>query len=204
MLAAWGPFMASHGIVLVTMNTTTNMDYVDSRAVQHKRVVGLLKDENTRSNSPLYGKLSDRFGVMGWSMGGGSTWINSADKSLNLKSAMTLAGHNLTAVSPASRGGSTYCPTLIMNGATDTTILGGMGQSSGVFGNIPDGVPKIIYEVSGAGHFSWSSPTSAGADVAKLALAFQKTFLEGDTRWAQFLDDTPSRAATFSTNIVPQ
>jgi dienelactone hydrolase len=200
MLAAWGPFFASHGIVLVTMSTTTTQDQVDSRDDQQRNALNALKAENTRSGSPLYGKLSNRFGVMGWSMGGGATWINAAQVS-GLKSAMSLAGHNATA-SSAADGDNIQCPTLIMNGATDTTILGGMGQSSGVYDAIDDSIAKILYEVRGVGHFGWSSPTSAGTAVAELALAFQKTFLEGDVRWAKFIVREPSNAADWETNIT--
>lgn len=183
----WGPFFASHGIVMVTMDSETTLDTVDQRADQQREVLDFLKRENTNSRSPLYGKLAtDRFGVTGWSMGGGATWINSADYS-GLKTAMSLAGHNLTALDPDSRGYSTRIPTLIMNGALDTTYLGGLGQSDGVYNAIPYGVPKVFYEVSSAGHFAWGSPTSASDDVAKVALAFQKTFLEGDTRWAEYI-----------------
>lgn len=36
---------------------------------------------------------------------------------------------------------------------------------------------------------------------AELALAFQKTFLEGDTRWGKFLVTEPRDAADWETNI---
>jgi dienelactone hydrolase len=199
MLAAWGPFFASHGIVLVTMSTTTTSDNVDSRDDQQRNALNALKAENTRSGSPLLGKLSNRFGVMGWSMGGGATWINAAQYA-GLKSAMSLAGHNATA-SAAADGTNIKCPTLIMNGAEDTSILGGQGQSPGVYDAIADNIAKVIYEVDGVGHMDWATPTTAGNAVAEMALAFQKTFLEGDTRWAKFIVVEPSNAATWETNI---
>ncbi|HYH01762.1 MAG TPA: hypothetical protein VEC37_01545 [Bacillota bacterium] len=203
MLAAWGPFFASHGIILVTFDTRTSFDSVTSRANQQRIILDTLKEENTRSASPLYGKLAtDRLGAMGWSMGGGATWINSAQYA-GLKTAMTLAGHNLSALSSDSRGRNTKCPTLIMNGALDTTYLGGLGQSSGVYNNIPAGIPKVLYEVSTAGHFSWSSPTSANSNVAAIALAFQKTFLDGDTRWAQYISRPLTGVATWRTANIP-
>ncbi|MCJ8500340.1 dienelactone hydrolase family protein [Desulfatitalea alkaliphila] len=200
MLAAWGPFFASHGIVLVTMSTTTTMDTVDSRDDQQRDALDALKAEHTRSGSPLQGKLSNRFGVMGWSMGGGATWIN-ASKVAGLKSAMSLAGHNATALDRDARGGNIKCPTLIMNGATDMTILGGMGQSSGVYDAIANNIPKILYEVRGVGHMSWMTPTQPGNAAAELALAFQKTFLEGDTRWGEFIVQEPRNASDWETNI---
>lgn len=202
MFAAWGPFFASHGIVLVTMNTTTTMVQVDQRDDQQRKVLDALKAENTRSGSPLNGKLAtDRIGAVGWSMGGGATWINSAQYP-GLKTAFSLAGHNMTAMAPASKGGSTKCPTLLINGATDSTILGGMGQSDGVYRNIPSGIPKVFYEVRGKGHMTWGSPTAGGAASGEIALAFQKTFLDGDLRWAKFIKK-PSNASKWETANIP-
>ncbi len=207
MYQAWGPFFASHGIVMVTMDTTTTMDSVNSRATQQLNVVNILKRENTRNATtlrpnPLKGKLNiNRIGVTGWSMGGGATWINSAQT--GIKTAMSLAGHNATATGTAATGRSTKCPTLLMNGALDTTILGGLGQSEGVYSSIPAGIAKVIYVVSTAGHMDWGSPTSASNGSARIALAFQKTFLDGDTRWVGYIA-RPSDASTWNTANLPQ
>lgn len=204
MFAAWGPFFASHGIVMVTMDTSTALDTVDQRASQQKQVLDALKRENTRSASALYGKLNTaRLGAVGWSMGGGATWINSAEYA-GLKSAMSLAGHNLTAVDIDSRGGNTRIPTLILNGALDLTYLGGLGQSDGVYNNIRSGVPKVFYEVSSAGHFDWGSPTAANRAVAGIALAFHKTFLDGDTRWVSYIRRPSSDVSKWATASLPQ
>ncbi|WP_290582808.1 dienelactone hydrolase family protein [Ketobacter sp.] len=199
MFAAWGPFFASHGFVLVTMDTSTTLDSVDQRAAQQKEVLNALKSENTRSGSPLRGKLDTaRLGAVGWSMGGGATWINSAEYS-GLKTAMSLAGHNLTAVDIDSKGYNTRVPTLLFNGAQDLTYLGGLGQSDGVYNNIPAGIPKVFYEVSSAGHFDWGSPTAANRSVASLALAFHKAYLDGDTRWLQYITRPSSDVTTWRT-----
>lgn len=203
MYRAWGPFFASHGIVLVTMDTRTTLDTVDQRAAQQKEVLDVLKRENTRSGSPLQGKLdTSRLGAVGWSMGGGATWINSAEYN-GLKTAMSLAGHNLSAVDLDSKGYNTRVPTLLLNGALDLTYLGGLGQSIGVYNNIPRGIPKIIYEVSSAGHFDWGSPTSANRAVAGIVLAFQKTFLDGDTRWVSYIRRPSSDVAIWQTANLP-
>lgn len=202
MFAAWGPFFASHGIVMVAMNTTSTMSQVDQRDNQQRKVLDALKAENDRSASPLNGKLAtDRIGALGWSMGGGATWINSAQYP-GLKTAMSLAGHNMTAMDRDSKGGNTKCPTLLINGATDNSILGGLGQSDGVYRNIPAGIPKVFYEVRGKGHMTWGSPTQGGAASGEIALAFQKTFLDGDTRWAKFIKE-PSNASKWETANIP-
>lgn len=203
MYRAWGPFFASHGIVMVTMDTRTTSDSVNSRADQQADVLDAMKDENSRYGSPLRGKIdTSRLGAVGWSMGGGATWINSAEYN-GLKTAMSLAGHNLTSSNSNSRGRNTRVPILIMNGAQDSTILGGLGQSDGVYDNVPSGVPKVFYEVRYAGHFDWGSPTAASDEAAEIALAFQKTFLEGDTRWARFITRPTLGASEWETSNIP-
>lgn len=202
MFAAWGPFFASHGIVLVTMDTSSILISVDQRADEQAEVLDILKAENARQASPLYNKLdTERVGAMGWSMGGGATWINSAEYP-GLMTAMSLAGHNLTALNPNADGDNTKCPTIIFKGALDTTYLGGLLQSEGVYYAIPDPLPKVFYEVGTAGHFDWGSPTAANDHVAELALAFQKTFLDGDDRWEEFIEEPLFDLSTYRSENV--
>ncbi len=198
--AAWGPFFASHGIVYVNCSSTTTMDQVDPRASQQMNAINALKAANNRTGYALRGKINTaRIGVMGWSMGGGASWINSANSAV--KTAMTLAGHNMTAININSKGYGTKCPTAIFSGLMDTTMLGGMGQSEGVYMAIPYRVPKMHYQVSTAGHMSWGSPTSAGIYVARVGLAFQKTYLDGDTRWKRYIS-RPVNASIWNTSGI--
>lgn len=185
------------------MDTTTTLYSVDQRAIEQRQVLNALKGENGRVGSPLYGKLdTSRLGAMGWSMGG-ATCINSAEYS-GLKTALSLAGHNLTAIDINSKGYGTKVPTLLFNGALDFTILGGLGQSDGVYNHIPAGIPKVLYVVATAGHFDWGTPTSANVNVAQIALAFQKTFLDGDTRWVSYIKRPIWNVSTWRTASLPQ
>jgi pimeloyl-ACP methyl ester carboxylesterase len=195
--AAWGPFFASHGIVYVNADALSTMtDTVDMRATQQWDIYNAFKALNTRTGHVLKGKLNtSRIGLMGWSMGGGATWINASKT--GVKTACSLAGHNLTAVSPLARGASTKCPMLLMNGATDLTYLGGMGQSEGVYNNIPSGISKVLYVVALAGHMDWGDPNGLlTPNAGKIALAFQKTYLDGDTRWKSYIKN-PGDASTW-------
>ncbi|MBN1655505.1 MAG: hypothetical protein JXA30_17190 [Deltaproteobacteria bacterium] len=199
-IANWGPFLASHGIVFATLDTTTTGDPVTARDDALLEVIGQLKAENSKSDSPLFGKMSDRYGVSGWSMGGGGTWIAAATDA-TLKSAMSLAGHNVTAGGASIATGTTV-PSMQLCGETDTAILGGGDQSQGVYDVIPDTTPKVLYEFSGTGHMSWGGPMAAGGGtLGSYALAFQKTFLEGDQRWKPFLITEPDNASEWRTNI---
>ena len=129
--AAWGPFFASHGIVLVTMDTSSTLISVDQRAIEQRMVLDLLKAERNRPGSPLYNKIDpERVGAMGWSMGGGASWINSAE--------YPAENRHVTGRTPSDcdksqcQGYGTQCPTIIFCGLLDQTILGGMLQSETV------------------------------------------------------------------------
>lgn len=199
-IADWGPFFASHGIVLVTMDTRTTSDQVPQRARGLLEMLGDLKAENTRAGSPLQGKLStDRFGLAGWSMGGGGTWIASAAHP-ELKSAITLAGHHVTAGGARVATGSRV-PTLMLAGAQDTAILGGGNQSQDAFRVIPNTTPKIMYEMANEGHFSWGTPRTNGNASGRYVMAFEKVFLEGDTRFRFILLQEGPNASEFLSNL---
>ena len=196
----WGPFFASHGIVLVTIDTSTPLDQVTTRAAALWDALNVLKAENTRSGSPLAGKLSkDRYGLAGWSMGGGGTWIVTRDHP-ELKSAVTLAGHNLTAGGGTVALGSKV-PTLMLNGSLDTTLLGGLGQSQAAYDAIDDATPKLLYEMALDDHFSWSTPTVNGNAAGRYVMAWEKVYLEGDARYRSFLLERGPLASVWESNL---
>jgi dienelactone hydrolase len=199
-IADWGPYFASYGIVLLTIDTTTVLDQVAQRANELLDALNELKGENTRSGSPLQGKLSrTRYGLAGWSMGGGGTWIATRDHP-ELKSAVTLAGHNATAGGGLVSAGSRV-PTLMLNGGSDLTILGGLGQSEASYNAIPNSTPKLLYVMTLEGHFSWGTPTTNSGAAGRYVMAWEKLFLEGDTRYKQFLLQRGPLASTFQSNL---
>jgi dienelactone hydrolase len=199
-IADWGQFLASHGIVLVTFDTQTPLDDVPSRAVELLDALDALKDENTRADGPLQGKLSStRYGLAGWSMGGGGTWLATAENP-ELKTAVVLAGHNATAGGGSISLGSRV-PTLMLNGANDLTILGGLGQSEAAYAAIPESTPKLLYVMAGAGHFAWGTPHTNNEAAGRYVLAWEKVFLEGDQRYKRFLLRRGPLATEWETNL---
>lgn len=199
-IAAWGPFFASHGVVLVTMDGLTVNDPVEQRAKGLLDALESLKAENTREGSPLKGKLSaDRFGLAGWSHGGGGAWMASATHP-ELKSVVTLAGHN------ASAGGgmiaaASKVPTLMLNGAKDSGAIGGAGQTQAAFKGMPADTPKLMYIVTGEDHLPWGTPAAHGNVVGLYVMAWEKTFLENDSRYKKLLLQKGPDAAEWETNV---
>jgi hypothetical protein len=182
--ASWGPFYASHGIVAMIVFTTGG-DQPPARGMKLNNGITALKAENTKSGSPLFGKLAGRYGTSGYSMGGGGTTY-AATRDPMLKSSIGLA-----AWQPVGTG--VTVPTLFICGESDTTAPCRM--ASGAYGQMPATTPKMWVEVSG-GHGTFGRPTAGEGRAGSYALAFQKVFLEGDERWRPILVGAMSNATT--------
>ncbi|HTV24406.1 MAG TPA: hypothetical protein VMG12_37190 [Polyangiaceae bacterium] len=197
----WGPFFASHGIVIMTIDTNSTLDPVNTRDDQLLAALDDLRAENSRRGSPLAGALDlDRLGVSGWSMGGGGAWL-AGRSTTGLKSVLTLAGHHRTAGGAAAVARGLSVPTLMFAGSADSATLGGGNQSQQVFEIIDASVPKMLFEVQGAGHFVWGTPRTNGGAVGRYALSWQKVFLDGDERFLPFLLEEGPNASDFRSNL---
>jgi pimeloyl-ACP methyl ester carboxylesterase len=111
-------------------------------------------------------------------MGGGGTTIASG-RDATLKTSIGLA-----AWGPQTSG--VQVPTLLLCGASDSTAPCSTSQRA--YSSLPNTTQKMMVSISGATHFSWFTPTSAGGGISgETALAFQKVFLDGDERWRPLL-----------------
>ncbi|HET9953652.1 MAG TPA: hypothetical protein VFQ61_04070 [Polyangiaceae bacterium] len=192
-MRAWGPFLASHGIVTLTIGTNSGGDPPEMRAKALLDGIETLKAENERSTSPIQGKLAtNRFAVMGWSMGGGGTLI-AANGNPTLKAAIGLA-----AWSPGQQFTEDQVPTLLLAGSAD--VLAG-GQSQGFYSSIPNSTPKMLFEVAGGDHSIANDPSSARGEIGRYGLSWLKVFLEGDLRYREFLRVKPTQSSDFRANI---
>lgn len=177
----WAPLYASWGIVAMTINTGSG-DQPNVRGQKLLKGIAAFKAENMKSGSPLEGKLAGRYGTSGFSMGGGGTSLASVtDKTLLTSVAVMPWG-------PARSGVQT--PTLIICGSSDGTAPCG-SHGNPLYAGIMDPVPKMRVQVS-SGH--QGQPSVDSGKSGKYGLAFQKVFLEGDTRWRPLLVAAPSEA----------
>jgi hypothetical protein len=190
-MTPWGPFYASWGIVTVVTNTGA-ADIPDIRAQLLLGAIDELKKMNSGGSGPLMGKLSGRYGTSGYSMGGGGTTIAAAGTP-DLKTSIGLAPWG-------GVGNGNKVPELLLCGDVDTVAPCDMASS--VYSTIPGGTPKMMVVCPGATHFNWFDPADAGGGMSgKYALAFQKVYLEGDTRWTPLLMKKISGATVQSADI---
>ena len=196
----WGPFFASHGIVTMTIDTNSSSDSVQIRKTALMDAFKSLQLEDERGDSPLKGKLhKTRFGLAGWSMGGGASLLNASEHP-EFKSIITLTEH--LATSPGGTGPlkDLKVPSLMFAGTADTAVLGG-GMSQPAYDAIPEGTTKMLYEVQGADHFFFNTPKAIDGVIGRYGLAWQKVFLEGDERYKPLLLNEGPQASDFRSNV---
>jgi dienelactone hydrolase len=189
----WGPFLASHGIVTITIGTNSTSDPPQTRALALMDALETCKAENDRADSPIKGMIDkEHVGVSGWSMGGGGTLI-AAENNPTLKAAVSFA-----AWQPSS-GAKNMVPVLMFEGTADALAA---GMSEGFYSATPDSVSKMLFEVQGAPHEVANDPKNQMGLIGLYGLSWWKVFLEGDERYRQLLLlPKPSITAKYMTNV---
>jgi dienelactone hydrolase len=190
----WGPFLASHGIVTMTIDTNTTSDPPATRANALLDALMSCLGENDRMGSPIMGKLSkDHQGVSGWSMGGGGTLI-AASRTPTLKAGVSFAAWGPT-------GGANNKVPVLMFEATADPLAAGMSDS--FYAATPEDVPKMLFEVQGSSHNVANSPRNHEGIIGLYGLSWWKVFMEGDMRYKQFLTAPKPSITTskFKTNV---
>lgn len=193
-IQSWGPFLASYGMVAMTIGTNLPTDAPEARKRALLDALETIKSENERSGGPLAGKIAtDTLATMGWSMGGGGTLLV-ANENPDLKATVSLCGWN-----PGYPYSMIKSPALMFASLGDP--LAG-GQSQGFYRSIPDSTPKMLIELPGADHFVANNPASTRGIIGRYGLAWLKVFLEGDERYRKFLLQEPETPTTdYQSNV---
>ncbi|GAA0502841.1 lipase [Paractinoplanes deccanensis] len=176
---AWlGPRIASHGFVVIGIETNTLLDQPDSRGDQLLAALDYL----TRQSSVRTRIDATRLAVAGHSMGGGGSLEAARDRP-SLQAAVPLAPWNLTKSWSSNR-----VPTLIVGGESDT-IAPVATHSELFYSSLSSTYEKAYLELNNASHFF---PQSVNTPTARLAVAWLKRFVDNDTRYDQFICPGPS------------
>ena len=192
-LQLWAQRFASYGYVAVFVAANdTNADSEATRAVGLWSAIGAIKGENTRSGSPLEGKLSDCIVTSGHSLGGGAS--------------LTIANSYPTAIvgalgfnpyDPLTTFSSIVVPTLVITGQSDTTAppaQHGLRQ----YNSMSSSISKEYVEIAGGTHQAALFP---GTIPGQYAVSWIKFTVEGDARYRPFLDEVTSGVSDFLTTL---
>jgi dienelactone hydrolase len=195
-VSQWGTFLASHGFAVMLIDSAANGTantgvQPPSRASGLTEGVTTLKGENTRSGSPLNGKLDGtRMAIMGHSMGGGGTLI-AANMHSELKAAIGLCPWNPGGTYPMDT-----VATLFFDGSADPLVP--PSAATAEYMSIPTTTHKVYAEFNGGSHLVANTPLGASATdkiVARIGLSWLEVYVVGDMRYQQFIAKDPSMSA---------
>ena len=179
-----GPRIASHGFVVIGIETNSTLDQPASRGRQLLAALDYLT--NTWSGRTRIDR--NRLAVAGHSMGGGGS-LEAARSRPTLQAAVPLAPWNTTKSWSTLR-----VPTLIVGGESDT-VAPVSSHSIPFYTSIPASAEKAYLELNNASHFF---PQTVNTPTAKQAVAWLKRYVDDDTRYDPFLCPGPSTGLSIS------
>jgi len=198
-IQAWGSFLASHGIVTMTIGTNSIFDEVMDRKIALQDALISLKAEQVRVSSPLFNNLdTNLIALGGWSMGGGGAQLVAVENP-NIKAILAFCPWiDPAVVSPALINHST--PILIFSGQIDVVAPPG-AHADVQYNYTPNSTKKLKYEVFGGEHTIANTPLGGFGEVGRMGLSWLKKFLVNDSCYCPLLLDVPTTASDFQTNI---
>jgi hypothetical protein len=198
-IQAWGSFLASHGIVCMTIGTNSIFDEVMDRKIALQDALISLKAEQVRINSPLFNNLdTNLIALGGWSMGGGGAQLVAVENP-NIKAILAFCPWiDPAVVSPALINHST--PILIFSGQIDVVAPPG-AHADVQYNYTPNSTKKLKYEVFGGTHTIANTPLGGFGEVGRMGLSWLKKYLVNDSCYCPLLLDVPTTASDYQTNI---
>jgi len=171
--------VASHGFVVINMDTLSRSDFPDKRATQAaaamQHVVGL-----AQAGTVPFAAVADtsRRAIMGNSMGGGAS-LSAAVADPTLKAVVSLQPWHTT-----KSFSGVASPTLIVACEKDT-IAANKTHSDVFYASLPATLPRGEIEMRGASHLCSTFLASKAqlTTTAKSSVAWLKRFLDNDQRY---------------------
>ena len=193
----WGIFLASHGIVTMTIGTNSLLDSHIQRKDALLDALTTIKQENIRTSSPLFNSLDTlKLALGGFSKGGGGAQL-AASIGQNIKAIIALYPwlENISAIDLNHN-----VPVLMISGSLDLIAPPSI-HADIHYMYTPETTKKLKYEVAFATHDPLIGPNAGSGEVGKKALSWLQTFLIEDTCFCPFLLDTPNNASIYMNNL---
>jgi predicted dienelactone hydrolase len=178
---AWlGPKLASHGFVVIVIDTFTTGDQPDARAKQATAALQQVLKLSASKRSPVFGKVDkSRMAVMGHSMGGGAALIAARDNP-QLKAALAY-----TVWSTDRKFDTMSVPTMLIACERDVIAPNGV-HGNPIYDSMPNETHKAYVEIKGQTHFCPQLPGNYPL-MGRYTIAWMKRFLDNDARYATFI-----------------
>ena len=170
----WGPYLASQGFVVITIETTNTLITPEQRSAEQLDALDYVIGQSAASGNPLTGKVDpNRKAVGGHSMGGGASLL-SANSDPSIDAVLPLAPWNLY------QPGQVRSPTLVL--ACQSDLIAPVATNAvPLYDAIPATTEKMYVSVAGGDHFCVNSPAAGGEEAGQTAAAFLRRYVNGDT-----------------------
>tara|TARA_X000000368_G_scaffold409667_1_gene391997 strand:- start:3734 stop:4942 length:1209 start_codon:yes stop_codon:yes gene_type:complete len=198
-IQTWGPFLASHGIVCMTIGTNSIWDEVLDRKIALKDALISLKAEHIRVGSILFNRLdTNLIALGGWSMGGGGAQLVAAEDS-SIKAILAFCPWiDPAVISPALLNHNT--PILFFSGQIDA-VAPPSTHTDVQYNYTPSSTKKLKYEVLLGGHTIANNPMGGFGEVGRMGVSWLKKYLVNDSCYCPLLLSIPTTASNYITNI---
>jgi len=194
----WGPFLASHGIVTMTIGTNSMLDTHTQRKHALLDAIISLKNENNRLGSPLYAKLDTTIiAVGGFSKGGGGAQLAAVDAP-ELKAIVALYPW---LDNPSQSDLNHNVPVIIISGQLDP-IAPPSSHADIHYDYTPNTTNKLKYEVAFATHDALSGPGGGNGEIGKRVFSWLQTYLLDDSCYCPLLLVPAITSSEYTTNII--
>jgi len=194
-----GSYLASHGIIVMTIGTNTPTDLPEDRANALLDAAQTLQEENNRETSPVYQKIDiNKISVGGHSMGGGGAQI-AATMDNSLKSVISLNPWIQQWLVDYEYLNHTV-PHLIISGQNDN--IANVNEHANIhYDYTPNTTPKAIYEIENGSHSTGRFPSTANNYVGKIVLSWLNYFASEDDCYLPLLLEYPEQASIYQNNL---
>lgn len=181
----WGPRLASHGFVVITVSTNESEAQPPERAKVLMSAIEALNEENKRQGSPLAGRIdSNRMAVMGHSMGGGGALLAANQHNDKIMAAIPFASWQ-----PNSDYSNIKVPTLVIAASSDKWAPVHLHAWSH-YQTIPKSTTKAYLEFKGGNHFIGNTNKSnlnVHGVLGRYVISWLKLYVEGDEHYRGFI-----------------
>jgi esterase/lipase len=183
----YGPRLASHGFVVITIDTNSGGDQPDSRGQQLNAALRTLTSDSRVSSRVDPTRLA----VMGWSMGGGGV-LSAAASNPNIKAGIPLAPWHGT-----KSWSSLRTPIMIVQCSNDS-VASNSSHSERFYSSLGS-TEKAIWAAPG----SHGCVTSSNTAIARMSVSWLKRFVDNDTRYSSFVCQGPGSGGSNFRSTCP-
>jgi len=181
--------VASHGFVVINVDTLSTLDFPEPRARQAARALQQVAALSQQAVTPYYGKVDvARQGAMGHSMGGAGTLALARDNP-GLKAAVALTPGGLSTSFP-----TVQVPSLVLACGKDPIVSG--NTTYRFYSSLPATLDKAYIETIEGAHTCPTSTAPAALQnlIGRFTIAWLKRFVDGDTRYTPFISQVADPA----------